>query len=263
MLRTAVKTCAGWGRTRSQPLFERLLQIAASGMNFGNWEHEKNGELPAIRYVRDRLAGEGRPAMIFDVGANAGQYATALLQCFGDKAVIHAFEPSARTFESLKASIPPGAAVHPHHFGLGHRDEVVELFFNNPGDQVATVYPQGQGDVFRRHNSETITIRTLDGVAAEMGIDRIDLLKIDVEGHELRVLEGARGLLEKQAIRFIQFEFNETNIDSRTFFRDFFNLLDPRYRIFRIVRDGLSPIPAYSPRHELFVGAINYLAERR
>lgn len=263
MLRTAVKEFAGWGRLRSQPFFERLLQISASGMNFGNWEHEKNGELAAIRYVRDRLADEGRPAMIFDVGANAGQYTTALLECFADRAVIHAFEPSARTFESLKAAIPPGAAVHPHHFGLGHRDEVLELFFNNPGDQVATVYQQAQGDVFRRYNSEKITIRTLDDFAAEMGIDRIDLLKIDVEGHELRVLEGARGLLESQAIRFVQFEFNETNIDSRTFFRDFFALLNPHYKISRIVRDGLSPIPAYSPRHEIFVGAINYLAERR
>jgi hypothetical protein len=108
-----------------------------------------------------------------------------------------------------------------------------------------------------------VELRTLDDFCAERGIGRIDLLKIDVEGHELRVLEGARGLLEADAIGFIQFEFNATNIDSRSFFRDFYELLSPRYRLSRIVRDGLYPIGAYSPRHELFVGPVNYLAEHR
>ena len=121
----------------------------------------------------------------------------SLLSCFGNDATIHAFEPSSYTFRRLQTNIPVGASVRLHNFGLGHQNETVELFFNDPGDQVATVYRQTVGDIHRRFNSETITLRRLDDVASELGVDSIDLLKIDVEGHEMKVLEGSRSLLER------------------------------------------------------------------
>jgi len=58
----------------------------------------------------------------------------------------------------------------------------------------------------------------------------------------------------------VQFEFGEANIDSRTYFRDFHQLLGTDYDLYRIVPDGLQPLAGYSAELEIFA-TINYLAE--
>jgi polynucleotide 5'-kinase involved in rRNA processing len=70
-----------------------------------------------------------------------------------------------------------------------------------------------------------VEIVTIDEVIEKEKIVRIDFLKIDTEGHELAVLEGASNALKAGIIRCIQFEFNEMNVVSRTFFKDFKNIL--------------------------------------
>jgi hypothetical protein len=80
---------------------------------------------------------------------------------------------------------------------------------------------------------------TLDLFGAANGIDAIDLLKIDTEGHEWEVLQGARGYLSRGTVAAIQFEFNEMNMLSRVFFRDFYNLLMPDFRMFRLTPRGV------------------------
>jgi hypothetical protein len=69
-------------------------------------------------------------------------------------------------------------------------------------------------------------------------------------------------MLETGAIDTIQFEFSEGCIDSRIFFKDFFDLLGRQYRISRILRNGLYPLARYSEDLEIF-STSNFLAERR
>ena len=104
--------------------------------------------------------------------------------------------------------------------------------------------------------------KTLDGFCAEHDIQEIGYLKIDVEGHELSVLRGAQGMLSKKRVRFVQFEFGEANIDSRTFMRDFFELLGADFEFYRIVSDGLYKVSTYHSNLEVFA-TINYLAVRK
>ncbi len=88
----------------------------------------------------------------------------------------------------------------------------------------------------------------------------IDYVKIDVEGHELDVLEGFGNLLDK--IGIIQFEFGGTNIDTRTYFQDFWYLFkDKKYdfSIYRIAPNGLIPINKYVETDEYF-STTNYIA---
>jgi Methyltransferase FkbM domain len=91
---------------------------------------------------------------------------------------------------------------------------------------------------------------------------KIHLLKLDVEGSEIDILRGADELLENGGIDFLQFEFGGCNIDSRTYFRDFYDLLSPRFRIFRIVTDGLRAVDEYREIGEIFT-TTNYLCELR
>jgi hypothetical protein len=67
-------------------------------------------------------------------------------------------------------------------------------------------------------------------------------------------------MLESGAIAAIQFEFSEGCLDSRIFFKDFFDLLGRQYKLSRILRNGLYPLPRYSARLEIFATS-NFLAE--
>lgn len=113
---------------------------------------------------------------------------------------------------------------------------------------------------FIRH--EVAKFITVDDFSASKRTFYIDLLKIDVEGHELAVLKGANRMISEGRIRFVQFEFGGTSIDSRTFFRDFWRLLSPNYTLYRIVSNGLYRIDAYSDFLKIFV-TVNFLAERK
>src|SRR5688572_32782944 len=104
--------------------------------------------------------------------------------------------------------------------------------------------------------------QTLDSLCGSQGIDRIDVLKHDVQGHELAVLLGGGTMLERGAISMIQFEFGPANIYSRTYFYDFWSLLSDRYFIFRIIPGGIVPITYYGEHLEVFL-TTNYFAQRK
>jgi len=66
-------------------------------------------------------------------------------------------------------------------------------------------------------------------------------------------------MLRAGAIHWIQFEFGGCNIDSRTYFRDFFDLLNPQYDVYRLLRNGLFPIRSYHETQEVFT-TTNFIA---
>ena len=107
--------------------------------------------------------------------------------------------------------------------------------------------------------AEKVTVDTLDQFCEQANITYIHLLKLDVEGYEYKVLQGARHMLAEGRISYIQFEFGRTNIAARTYLRDFFDLLGTRYRFYRIVKDGLYPI-TYNEKREIF-WTTNFVAE--
>jgi hypothetical protein len=94
-------------------------------------------------------------------------------------------------------------------------------------------------------------ITTIDKFCLKNGIDYIHFMKIDTEGHELEVLKGAASLISREAIGIIQFEFNEMNVLSRVFLRDFYRLLEG-YNIYRLDTNRLVPLYGYSPENEIF-----------
>jgi hypothetical protein len=98
----------------------------------------------------------------------------------------------------------------------------------------------------------------LDDVAANEGVEYIDFLKIDTEGHELAVLSGGSRLLREKRIGHIQFEFNALHVFSRAFFRDFRNILSD-YELYRLLPKGLLPLDTSITSTEIF-GFQNILA---
>ena len=107
-------------------------------------------------------------------------------------------------------------------------------------------------------------MQSLDNFIAGEAISQIDLLKIDVEGHELDVLSGAHHSLTGK-IRCIQFEFGMANLNSRVFFADLFEIFQRNsFALHRIDFTGdLIPITEYEPSLKSFSGVANYLASRQ
>ena len=223
-----------------QPFWERTLEASLRGLNIGYGGHpDSSGELFPLTTLP-------RNATVFDVGANQGQYASAALRQRPDLQM-YCFEPSPTAFEYLR-----GLPVQAFPFGFGETDEVVPLYSDTSGSEMTSLYPrQVEGKTFSQ--TEEGIIRTIDGFCQEQGIDRINLLKLDAEGHELSVLRGARATRADR----IQFEFGGCNIDSRVFLRDFFELLTD-YTIYRLLPLGLARV-RYRERWEQFT-TTNFLA---
>lgn len=245
-----------------QPLWEKLYHLAKIGMNYwGGSSIAESGERFAMDYVKDQLS-DGRKGVVFDVGANLGQYASELIQRFPDR-LIHSFEPSAKTIIRLNETVAEAlqdGRIKTHNLGFGSKNETLTLYAE--GDHAATASIHGSvGKGAENLVQEQIRIERLDDFCQANSIDHIAFLKIDVEGHELEVLKGAKRMIEEDRVDFIQFEFGEFHMDAKCYFRDFWQLLTPRYTVFRILPKGLRKIDRYSTDLEVF-NTINYLAIR-
>lgn len=246
-----------------QKFFEALNQFSLIGMNIGGGSNPKNsGEKYALDYINMRFKSLSE-LTIFDVGANVGHYSLLLEEVFGSKATINSFEPSHKTFQKLSSNIGGKGNIRLHNFGLGNKDTKTVLYSDSDESGLASIYKR-RLDYFKinMNQSEEIEIKTLDTFCKENKIKHIHFLKLDVEGHEIKVLEGAYKMLNSGEIDFLQFEFGGCNIDSRTYFQDFYYLLKDNYRIYRILKDGLYPIDQYKEMYEAFI-TTNYLAEKK
>jgi FkbM family methyltransferase len=184
---------------------------------------------------------------VVDVGANVGDYSSMVLEA-RKYARVFAFEPHPETFKRLTARLSAGNFVATNAACGGVPGKLLLYdHLDGSGTEHASLLPgvieSIHGDKSIKHEVE---VTTLDQFAADRGIAHIDLLKIDTEGTELEVLKGACNLLREGRIRAIQFEFNEMNIVSRVFLKDFYELI-PNYQFYRLLRHGLGPLDPYSP----------------
>ncbi len=266
MIKRAARTVLApfLGKARFQGAWEALYELSLAGLNVGEGAHpDMSGERVVVELVRRRVAARTGRAVLFDVGANTGVYTRALLESFDGSAEIFAFEPSASAFRVLESNLGAVETVHLRRLALS--DEEGEAILRSPSQvsKLGSLHDTG-GRLERLGMSlaieEPVELTTLDRFLAAEGVERVDLLKLDVEGHELRILEGARDALAASRIDAIQFEFSAANVESRTFFRDFYDLLTPRFALYRVLQDGLRPIERYREAHEIFKRATNYLA---
>lgn len=165
-----------------------------------------------------RLVREGGRTML-DVGANAGLHALCGRSTF---ARVHAFEPNPTTAERLARNVRLSGAeehVRVHRVALSDRSGSA-LISVEPGHSGASRLggdPSGSAEV---------RLDTLDAIAEREGIAQVDLVKIDVEGHEASVVRGGRRLLERDRPRIV------VELGGVERLRAFRPLLPEGYRIF-------------------------------
>lgn len=212
-------------------------------IGIGNFKDmETSGE---ARFLRTVLPHFQSP-VVFDVGANEGEYTEEVLRVSAEAQVV-AFEPHPKTFARLKER-QNNDRVACLNCALGEQAGMSEIFDYSQGDgtQHASLYREIITDIHKgQPASYKIEVKTVDDIVSQCQIPRIDLLKIDVEGHELAVLKGAEKTIRSGIVGMIQFEFNEMNVVSRTYFKDFWDFL-PEYNFYRLLPTGEIPLTTYS-----------------
>ena len=137
--------------------------------------------------------------MIFDVGANIGQSASKFINEFPNSK-IHSFEPVSNTFQALQKRFGENSNLTIVKTALGEENGTMEIFVPRHSTMASLVKPK------EFLESEKVTIKTIDTYCQENDISQIDLLKIDAEGYDLKVLKGATSMLQNHAIKLILVE---------------------------------------------------------
>ena len=235
------------------PLWKNIAELAMYGMNFGvaSGYADYSGELYIIRKIKKIFRNN---ICIFDIGANIGDWSKFLIREYQNISYnLYMFEPSSYAFQQLQRNIPS----LPYHqfFQIGFGDQ--------RGEQIlyADVPAQGSASLLLKcaKYTEKIYVDTIDQFCKEHSINQINFLKMDVQGFEYKILQGAQTMLQEGKIGVIQFEFDAPNIDSRIFFKDFWELLAPNYNLYHSLYNGLVRIETYHYTLENF-RCMNYVA---
>ena len=229
-----------------------LSCVVGKGAGSG-WD--KGEEAAASKIIR-------RPnPVILDLGANHGAWTQEMQRLIGSDGrwiLVDAAVECCAILRQIKGVEVIEAAV-------GELPGKTVFYTPGEGAELASLYKRQDSCISGLKLQEReVTVTTIDQILNDRGITDVDLVKMDLEGHELFALRGASESLKKGRIRALTFEFGSGNVNSRTFFRDFWELLTGLgYTIQRICPGGAAvKVPEYYEDLEYFRGVTNYLAVR-
>ena len=198
--------------------------------------------------------------VIFDIGANYGNYTDELLKHY-PKAKYFLFEPQKVAYQHLLNKFKDYPNIKIFNNAVSDKNSTQPLYYDKKGSGLASLTKRKLDHFDIKFDEfeevELISLNTLFKDNFDNNSFRVNFCKIDIEGHELTVLHSIKKNYEKFSL--IQFEFGGCNIDSRTYFQDFWYLLKDNFDIYRIGPSGPILIEKYSEVDESFV-MTNYLA---
>ena len=181
---------------------------------------EKNGEYWLISQV---LKTKKRELTFIDIGCNEGAWTdNVLLKCAQGEIspTIYSFEPCKSTREKLEDKFSQDPQVQIRKEAMSDRNGFATFYSSAPGAGTNSLH------AISGEFSETVETKTLDTFISCEGIKNVHLIKIDAEGFDGDILNGARVSLEAGVFEFIQFEYNWRWILNGRSLKDVFNLID-------------------------------------
>lgn len=246
--RLAKAYARAFSRPACVPLHRLLFKLSVRGLGVLNHHgFEASGELSFLR----RVLGPIPAPVVLDVGAHRGRYARAVLGV-SPRAVVHALEPHPVPFAELSRVEGLAGA---YRLAASAQRGKARLYdaSERSGSELATLVP-GVFELLyaRRPAPLEVETTTLDAFVEERGIERVDLLKIDVEGHELEVLRGAERLLRERRVGWIQLEFGAPQLVNHGSVLALSRALEG-YKLYRVLGHGLLELDTLAPyEREIF-----------
>jgi FkbM family methyltransferase len=226
------------------------------GKGSGAWSTAEEA-IATCEFVR----GLGLQEVIaIDAGANIGNWSAEFLKRLPTAQVI-SFEPSKVAFTKLSERFTNDNRVNCVNSALGKINEDSILYSDEGGSGLGSL-TQRRVEHFNINfgHQEEIQVQTLDSWINKNKVKSPNVLKMDIEGHEYDLLLGATETLKN--IKVVQFEFGGSNIDTRTYFQDFWYFFQNLgFTIYRLTPTKPILIKHYSESDESF-RATNYVAIR-
>lgn len=222
-----------------------LYQLSLRGLGILNFESDKvSGEK---KFLTNYLVDSPEGACIIDAGANIGNYSKAILE-INPTVNLYAFEPHPKTFKNLSINIKQ-ENFFAINAAVGNEDGMLSLYDYEveDGSSHASLYRDVIENIHHASSVEhNVKVVRLEDWLRSNCIEEVFLLKIDTEGNELNVLKGVSEYISTGKINAIHFEFNEMNVSSRAYFKDFWELLKG-YDFYRLLPNGMIRIDTYHP----------------
>lgn len=245
--------------TIKKKLISLAVRIAAKMSHFAGFGFAGRGSIEWE--VKNAMMFVANPRVIFDIGANNGDYSKSLLRTTPN-CTIHLFEPDAKNFRALQASF--SSSDHRlNQLGVSSENGQAILYSDKEGSGLSSLSKRRLDHFGTDFNHEvSIELIRLDHYIKRNKLEVIDFIKMDIEGHELAALEGIGSHIRN--ISCIQFEFGGANIDSRTFLQDFYYFFNKHeFRLYRLTRMGAYPISKYTESLENFHTSVYYAVNER
>lgn len=157
-----------------------LYFFSDNDSSFGSLKHLKEGDV------------------VIDVGGNIGQTALMMAKKVGHGGRVYSFEPFTRTYDRFKENLSLNPSVQNiilHKLALGAKAEKLTMYVENEknsgGNRIKPIGKEVNTEV------EEVNISTLDEYSNSNSINKVDLIKIDVEGFEMKVLLGSQMIIQK------------------------------------------------------------------
>jgi FkbM family methyltransferase len=208
-----------------------------------------------------KLLGKS-PTLAIDIGGNVGEY-TAEIRRRNPNAEIHTFEPSATNIQKLNQRFGNDKKITILPFAVSDNAGSATLFANEAGSGLGSLTQRKLEHFNIDFNvKESVNIiRFEDYWQSNLNSRNLDIVKIDIEGHELSALNGFGKAIFTTDV--IQFEFGGCNIDTKTYFQDFWYFFkEHNFDLFRITPFGIEGIKSYRESDEYF-STTNYIAVNR
>tara|TARA_B100000029_G_scaffold501155_1_gene574031 strand:+ start:110 stop:880 length:771 start_codon:yes stop_codon:yes gene_type:complete len=201
---------------------------------------------------------------IFDVGANMGESIQRYKNLY-PKSKIHSFEPNKDENDKLIVKYKNYKEIYFNNFAIGEKEGNSDFYINAisghssfndiiPNTQWLKARSRTAGVDSKNYTIKKVNTRisTLDNYCEKNKIEQIDLLKIDTQGYEDKVLEGASKLLKSGKIKFIQLEliFSEVYRNTLSIYDVEKHLIPNKYKLFATTPAGsLSQNYKYQVEH--------------
>lgn len=239
----------------------RRLYMAARG-EAPNDMH-RNGEVALARacVAAWATAYPSQPFVAFDVGANLGHWSAALIDAAGKAGcplTLHVFEPVPGAHARLATRFAANPGVRLHQLALSSRSGTAPMHI--VGETAGTNSLVAGTDPGATQIE--VQLATVADMQAQLGIDRIDLLKIDTEGHDFEIVKSLLPQLRDGAIGVVQFEYNWRWLPGGASLRAVFELIHgTAYRVGRLVGDGIELFDRWNAEADRYFEA-NYVLVR-